>query len=81
VSALCSEDTKDGPHRGAFAVWRRGGIQLARYARSLPTGRCAAASVEQGSKSSTTLGEKRKKPHKGAYCASGGEGVCLFIIQ
>ena len=36
--------------------------------------RCAAAPVEQGPKSSTALGEKTKRPHKGAFSFSGGEG-------
>jgi hypothetical protein len=35
---------------------------------------CAAAPVEQGPKSSTTLGKKTKWPRKGAISFSGGEG-------
>ena len=34
----------------------------------------AAAPVEQGSKAHTSLGEKTKRPHKGAFLFSGGEG-------
>ena len=50
------------------------GIQLARFANSLPTCRCAAALVEQGSKAQNSLGRKTKRPREGAFSFSGGEG-------
>ncbi len=34
----------------------------------------AAARLEQGSKAHTSLGEKTKRPHKGAVSFFGGEG-------
>ena len=41
----------------------------------------AAAPVEQGSKAHTTLGEKTKRPHKGAFLFSGGEGGYFLTTE
>jgi hypothetical protein len=59
---------ENGATRTPFSIsGGEGGIQLARFASSLPTGRYAAASVEQGSKSSTTLGKKSKMGPQGPH--------------
>ena len=59
--------TKKPPSKGAsFVNGGEGGIQLARFATSLPTCRYAAALVERDSKSATTLDQNEQGPHKGA---------------
>ena len=62
-----------GPKWGLSHCGGERGIQLARFASSLPTCRCAAALVEQGSKAQNSLGRKTKRPREGAFSFSGGE--------
>jgi hypothetical protein len=59
---LAAESLEMGPGKAvSSAGLLSGGIQLPRDAGSLPTDRCAAASVEQGSRSATTHGETEKR--------------------
>lgn len=58
--------TNQGPTR-SLRPGGEGGIQLDRFTISLPTARCAAASVEQGSASATTLGQNKKDPTRGPF--------------
>ena len=74
MSALCSEDTEGGSHRGVlFDLAERVGLSL----RDQACG-CAAAPVEQGPKSSTTLGEKNKKGPQGPFFVFLAERVGLI---
>ncbi len=68
---------KKAPQRGLSHFGGEGGIQLARFAGSLPTCRCAAALVEQGSNAHTHSAKMQKAPKRGLSHFGGEGGIQL----